>query len=94
MKQELNSQLTKKMLNHQEGNKDLQKKEKVLTIKSTKKTSKHLEGKDKTKTLDKSKTDHLFFIEKLGYFFILFSGLVPFLHSFVKFEKCVFEIYL
>ncbi len=86
MKQELDSQLTKEMLNHPED-KVNQQKESTYLRKSTKKKLKHQEDKGKAKTLGESKTQHLFLIERLGYLFILFSGLVPFLHSFVKFEK-------
>lgn len=53
----------------------------------------HPEDKDQIEKLNESKTEHLFFIERLGYFFILFSGLVPFLHSFVKFEKLEEKIF-
>ncbi len=51
------------------------------------------EGKVQIDNLDHSKTEHLYLIERIGYFCILFSGLVPFLHSFVKFEKLEEKIF-
>jgi AraC-like DNA-binding protein len=46
-------------------------------------------NKQKKKTQEKKPGFTLFFIEKLGFFFILVSGLMPFVHSFVKREILV-----
>ena len=61
--------------------------------KSIKKTLNHQEVKAEINALHKNKIEKLFLIERVGYLLILLSGLLPFLHSFVKFEKLENKIF-
>ncbi|WP_162144488.1 hypothetical protein [Aquimarina latercula] len=46
----------------------------------------HQGDKDEISELENDKRVNLFFIERLGYFLVLISGILPFLHSFIKHE--------
>ncbi len=82
MKQESNlKQLTKRMSLLQV---DKEIHTMPLGMKSTKTELSHQEDNQEIKTKNKGLT--LFFIEKVGFLFILLSGLMPFVHSFVERE--------